>query len=125
MVTLTFLMAGTIDALSCLQVLSSSSHAVGCSLPPPAWLTQGLSRALRTRLGLQLFNYDMICPADQSQEGECLFLVIDINYFPGVDKIPDFESLFVDFLLAACKGEDVEGGLEEQPHALGQQATEH
>lgn len=56
---------------------------------------------LRNRLDLQLFNFDMIQP--QGTSG--VFYVVDINYFPGVDKIRDFESIFVDFLLTACKAE--------------------
>jgi inositol-1,3,4-trisphosphate 5/6-kinase/inositol-tetrakisphosphate 1-kinase len=36
--------------------------------------------------------------------------VIDINYFPGVDKIPDFEHVFVDFLRSAVTGEGERDG---------------
>ncbi|KAK4476962.1 hypothetical protein RD792_016132 [Penstemon davidsonii] len=46
---------------------------------PPRPLLEGLARELRHRLGLQLFNIDMI-----RQKGtKDLFYVIDINYFPG------------------------------------------
>jgi len=38
---------------------------------------------LRRRLGLQLFNFDLICPEEQISPNECLYYVIDINYFPG------------------------------------------
>lgn len=45
------------------------------------------------------------CRPLQSRSGEGLYYVIDINYFPGVDKIPNFEAVFVDFLRSACSGE--------------------
>lgn len=65
---------------------------------PPHSTMHALAGELRQRLGLQLFNFDLICPDDQHCPGECLYYVIDINYFPGVDKIADFEHVFVDFL---------------------------
>ncbi|GFR52555.1 hypothetical protein Agub_g15143 [Astrephomene gubernaculifera] len=72
---------------------------------PPEWVTSALAGTLRDKLGLQLFNFDMICPAEQKSPRERLYYVVDINYFPGVDKIPDFENIFVDFLTATCEGE--------------------
>ncbi|PNH03262.1 hypothetical protein TSOC_010692 [Tetrabaena socialis] len=44
---------------------------------------------------------------------------IDINYFPGVDKIPDFESIFCDFLSATCGGRGEEGADEEGGSGTG------
>ncbi|KAG2444462.1 hypothetical protein HXX76_001214 [Chlamydomonas incerta] len=87
---------------------ASSAHlapAVALSMVPPDWVTSALSGALREKLGLQLFNFDMICPEQQPAEGERLYHVVDVNYFPGVDKLDNFEQLFVDFLKAACEGE--------------------
>lgn len=66
---------------------------------PPEWVTKALAYTLRKRLGMQLFNFDLICPDDEHG----LYYVVDINYFPGVDKIPDFEQRFVDFLRAVCE----------------------
>eukprot|EP00803_Ostreobium_quekettii_P003596 evm.model.scf_580EXC.4 EVM.evm.TU.scf_580EXC.4 scf_580EXC:20934-24793(+) len=89
-----------------LQILPRVSRSGGCmedahlNGSPPDWLTMGLSDVLRKRLGLQLFNFDLICP--KPFQGD--YYVVDINYFPGVDKIRDFERIFVDFLLAACRG---------------------
>ena len=105
-----------------------------------------LATALRERLGLQLFNFDLICPEQDTALGEgggaaasaalggtsgtdvCstsgtggaeeLYYVIDINYFPGVDKIPNFEDAFVDFLLEACTGMGGQSG--DQDHLMGQ-----
>ena len=43
-----------------------AGHA--CGVPePPAWLVEALADELRKRLGLHLFNFDMIRPADPSQ----------------------------------------------------------
>eukprot|EP00775_Hariotina_reticulata_P014719 gene14719-14887_t len=73
-----------------------------------------------------LFNFDLIVPEEQLPHGEAdvagrdgtlssssssqrregaapaLCYVVDINYFPGVDKIPNFEERFVAFLRAAA-----------------------
>ncbi|GIL59909.1 hypothetical protein Vafri_14574 [Volvox africanus] len=82
---------------------------------PPDWVTSSLAGMLRDKLGLQLFNFDMICPADQASSHERLYYVVDINYFPGVDKIPDFERIFVDFLTDACDGESEDANDRDAP----------
>ncbi|KAL3843838.1 hypothetical protein ACJIZ3_001241 [Penstemon smallii] len=62
---------------------------------PPRPLLEGLARELRHCLGLRLFNIDMI-----RQKGtKDLYYVIDINYFPGYGKMPEYEHIFTDFLL--------------------------
>ncbi len=43
---------------------------------PPDWVTSALAGTLRDKLGLQLFNFDMICPADQPEPGERLYYVV-------------------------------------------------
>ncbi|ESR35976.1 hypothetical protein CICLE_v100287892mg, partial [Citrus x clementina] len=63
---------------------------------PPRPLLERLARELRRRLGLQLFNIDMI----REHGMRDVFYVIDINYFPGYGKMPDYEHLFTDFLLS-------------------------
>ena len=73
------------------QLLPTPSGAV-----PPDWVTHRLASILRQRLGLHLFNFDLIRPEGQAAQ----YYVVDINYFPGVDKIPNFEAVFVDFLKA-------------------------
>ncbi|XP_031272239.1 inositol-tetrakisphosphate 1-kinase 1-like [Pistacia vera] len=60
-----------------------------------------LAKALREEMGLNLFNFDLI------RDGES-FLVIDINYFPGYEKLPDFESVMTDFLLDVVEKKNVE-----------------
>lgn len=63
-----------------------------------------LGKGLREAMGLNLFNFDLI------RDGrDCnTFLVIDINYFPGYEKMPDFESVLTDFLLEVVKKKNVE-----------------
>ncbi|XP_039035248.1 inositol-tetrakisphosphate 1-kinase 2-like isoform X2 [Hibiscus syriacus] len=66
---------------------------------PPLPLLERLSKELRHRLGLRLFNIDMI----REHGTRDIFYVIDINYFPGYGKIPDYEAIFTDFLLTFMK----------------------
>jgi inositol-1,3,4-trisphosphate 5/6-kinase/inositol-tetrakisphosphate 1-kinase len=56
---------------------------------------------------MHLFNFDLLRVEPGTDVGSCgesLYFVIDINYFPGVDKIPHFEEKFVQFLQSACRG---------------------
>ncbi|XP_021754659.1 inositol-tetrakisphosphate 1-kinase 3-like isoform X1 [Chenopodium quinoa] len=66
---------------------------------PPRPLLEKLARELRRRLGLQLFNLDMIREYGTRNN----FYVIDINYFPGYGKMPEYEHIFTDFLLNVVK----------------------
>uniref|UniRef100_A0A1J3H810 Inositol-tetrakisphosphate 1-kinase 3 n=1 Tax=Noccaea caerulescens TaxID=107243 RepID=A0A1J3H810_NOCCA len=61
-------------------------------LPPKPFL-EALVKELRSLLGLRLFNIDMI----REHGSKNVFYVIDINYFPGYGKMPDYEQVFVDF----------------------------
>ncbi|KAK9868299.1 hypothetical protein WJX84_009842 [Apatococcus fuscideae] len=69
---------------------------------PPHWLVEGLAQELRHRLHLHLFNFDLIRPRRHpvhgAQHRTSDYLVIDINYFPGYEKLPGYESMMVDFL---------------------------
>ena len=92
---------------------SAAALAAAASMPsplgdlPPAWFTDRLAGELRRRLGMDLFNFDLLRIEEPPQEQqktpppasggvsppkEVLFYVIDINYFPGVDKIAMFEE---------------------------------
>ncbi|CAL5383914.1 unnamed protein product [Camellia sinensis] len=62
---------------------------------PPRPLLERLARELRRRLGLRLFNLDII----REHGTQDRFYVIDINYFPGYGKMPGYEHIFTDFLL--------------------------
>ncbi|KAI3685840.1 hypothetical protein L6452_35100 [Arctium lappa] len=66
---------------------------------PPRALLERLARELRRRLGLHLFNLDMI----REHGTRDRFYVIDINYFPGYGKMPEYEHIFTDFLLNLAK----------------------
>ncbi|KAL5560922.1 hypothetical protein UlMin_030669 [Ulmus minor] len=61
---------------------------------PPRPLLEKLAKELRCRMGLRLFNIDMIREHGTSD----VFYVIDINYFPGYGKMPEYEHIFTDFL---------------------------
>lgn len=41
------------------------------------------------------------------------YMVIDINYFPGFEKLPNYENLMVEFLLTLLNGHSL-----EEPHNL-------
>lgn len=63
---------------------------------PPRPLLERLAKGLRYRLGLRLFNLDIIREHGTRDQ----FYVIDINYFPGYGKMPEYEHIFTDFLLS-------------------------
>ncbi|KAJ8640786.1 hypothetical protein MRB53_017480 [Persea americana] len=67
---------------------------------PPRPLLERLARELRRRLGLRLFNIDIIRELGTRDR----FYVIDINYFPGYGKMPEYEHIFTDFLLSLVQG---------------------
>jgi len=63
-------------------------------LEPSAAFVHALAMGLQASLGLQLFNFDLIRVNGQQDR----FLVVDINYFPGIAKMPGYEHVFADFL---------------------------
>ncbi|PON68321.1 Inositol-tetrakisphosphate 1-kinase [Parasponia andersonii] len=67
---------------------------------PPRPLLERLAKELRRRLGLRLFNLDIIREHGTRDQ----FYVIDINYFPGYGKMPEYEHIFTDFLLSLAQG---------------------
>ncbi|KAK4434278.1 Inositol-tetrakisphosphate 1-kinase [Sesamum alatum] len=66
---------------------------------PPRPLLERLARELRRRLGLRLFNLDII----REHGTQDNYYVIDINYFPGYGKMPEYEQIFTDFLLSLAQ----------------------
>ncbi|XVE70270.1 hypothetical protein DITRI_Ditri10aG0059000 [Diplodiscus trichospermus] len=66
---------------------------------PPRPLLERLAKGLRRRLGLRLFNLDIIREHGIRDH----FYVIDINYFPGYGKMPGYEYIFTDFLLSLAQ----------------------
>lgn len=71
------------------------ADAVDIAEMPPQSLIAELASGLRERLGLNLFNVDVIRDGKNPRR----YLVIDINYFPGYAKLPSFEPFFTNFLL--------------------------
>eukprot|EP00250_Pteridium_aquilinum_P013143 c21157_g2_i1 orf=88-1344(+) len=82
------------------RVSSAAASADGADLDPnvkelpPKEMLEALARELRCRLGLSLFNLDMIREGGRGSH----FYVIDINYFPGYGKMPEYEKVFTEFL---------------------------
>lgn len=62
--------------------------------PPDEGFIRTLALGLRDNLKLQMFNFDMIRAGGDSDE----YLVVDINYFPGIAKMPGYSDTFCDFL---------------------------
>jgi hypothetical protein len=95
------------DCLAVISPLIIQVEFCDAELPPPE-LLDCLSKELRRRLGLRLFNLDIIREGGAGNR----YYVIDINYFPGYGKMPDYEFVFTDFLLslARSKGQLVVGG---------------
>ena len=63
---------------------------------PGGAVVQALASALRAALDLQLFNFDLIRVTGERDR----FLVVDINYFPGIAKMPGYTAVFSAFLAA-------------------------
>lgn len=78
---------------------------------PDLGFVEEVARAMREEMGLNLFNFDVI---RDDRDGN-RYLVIDINYFPGYAKMPDYESLLTRFFLDVVgkgSGEDIIGNIE-------------
>lgn len=66
---------------------------------PSRPLLERFAKELRRRLGLRLFNLDIIREYGTRDH----YYVIDINYFPGYGKMPEYEHIFTDFLLSLAQ----------------------
>ncbi|KAJ9180918.1 hypothetical protein P3X46_009105 [Hevea brasiliensis] len=62
---------------------------------PPLGFLEEIARAMRQETRLNLFNFDVMRDAKDGNR----YLVIDINYFPGYAKMPNYESVLTDFFL--------------------------
>ena len=106
--------------------ISGVEKLVEAAEMPPSEFVTALANGLREAMGLRLFNFDLI---RDSRDGNRYF-VIDINYFPGFAKMPDYESVFVDFFcdvveekrrnveLEAKENQEVRGGEIEESKKL-------
>ncbi|GAB2272810.1 hypothetical protein Dimus_007630 [Dionaea muscipula] len=68
-------------------------HLDDCEMPPQRFIMD-IARGLREAMKLNLFNFDVIRDTRFGNR----YLVIDINYFPGYEKMPLYETVFTDFL---------------------------
>lgn len=68
------------------------SSKVQMLMPSPD-AVQSIAAKLRQKLGLQLFNFDLI--RDNADWNH--YYVVDINYFPGYAKVPNYETVLCDF----------------------------
>ncbi|CAK7327850.1 unnamed protein product [Dovyalis caffra] len=86
---------------------------------PAVDFVEEVAKAVKEETGINLFNFDLIRDARDANR----YLVIDINYFPGFEKIPNYESLFMGFLLDIVgknkSGGDRENGKQDQ-HGKGE-----
>ncbi|WCJ27778.1 Inositol-tetrakisphosphate 1-kinase 1 [Euphorbia peplus] len=76
---------------------------------PPLGFVEDIARAMKVETGLNLFNFDVIRDANDGNR----YLVIDINYFPGYAKMPNYETILTDFFLDILKKESKEVPAEE------------
>lgn len=67
-------------------------HLESAELPPLSLINE-IAKGLRRATKLHLFNFDVIRDAKVGNR----YLVVDINYFPGYAKMPNYETVLVDF----------------------------
>ncbi|XP_073131177.1 inositol-tetrakisphosphate 1-kinase 1 [Henckelia pumila] len=67
-------------------------------MPPSSFLNE-VATGLRQALRLNLFNFDMI----RDSRIDDRYLIIDVNYFPGYAKMPDYEKILTYFFLDLLK----------------------
>ncbi|KAJ1296115.1 hypothetical protein BS78_01G274300 [Paspalum vaginatum] len=82
--------------------------------PPAAFINQ-IAAGLRRALGLQLFNFDMIRDVRTGDR----YLVIDINYFPGYAKMPEYETVLTDFFWEMVCKDGVGVDVDDQREVKG------
>ena len=80
---------------------------------PPLGFVEEIARAMREETGLNLFNFDVIRDAKNGNR----YFVIDINYFPGYAKMPNYESVLTDFFLDLVRDKEnrevISGNVED------------
>ncbi|KAI3764253.1 hypothetical protein L2E82_14259 [Cichorium intybus] len=87
---------------------SNNNSEEKLDMPAPEFLVE-VAKGLRQALGLHLFNFDMI--RDDKRDG---YLVIDINYFPGYEKLPSYETVMTDFFLNIKKSQDLKKTMKKE-----------
>lgn len=82
-----------ISNMTMTQDSKDKMHLEGVEMPPECFVME-IARGLRSSIGLNLFNFDMIRDGKVGNH----YLVIDINYFPGYEKLPGYETVLTDFM---------------------------
>ncbi|KAI3967939.1 hypothetical protein MKX01_027122 [Papaver californicum] len=73
--------------------MSNEAMRIENAVMPPDSLVTEIARGLRQATGLHLINFDVIMDSRIDNH----YLVIDINYAPGYEKMPSYESVLTDF----------------------------
>lgn len=73
----------------------SFAELIEKAVMPPLKFVTDVANQLRDALKLHLFNFDMI----RDEKVGNRYLVIDINYFPGYAKMPNYETMMTAFFL--------------------------
>ncbi|KAI3902987.1 hypothetical protein MKW92_024214 [Papaver armeniacum] len=83
---------------------------------PPDSLVTDIARGLGHAMGLHLFNFDVIRDFRIGNH----YVVIDINYFPGYEKMPCYESVLTDFFcdLSQRKQNSLSEGMKKEEESL-------
>ncbi|KAK6947401.1 Inositol-tetrakisphosphate 1-kinase, N-terminal [Dillenia turbinata] len=67
-------------------------HLEDAEMPPQSLINE-ISKGLREAMNLHLFNFDVIRDSSVGNQ----YLIIDINYFPGYAKMPQYETILTNF----------------------------
>eukprot|EP00271_Cylindrocystis_brebissonii_P009617 TRINITY_DN2464_c0_g1_i1.p1 TRINITY_DN2464_c0_g1~~TRINITY_DN2464_c0_g1_i1.p1 ORF type:complete len:537 (-),score=121.55 TRINITY_DN2464_c0_g1_i1:362-1972(-) len=82
-----------LNRISNVHLADAELDSRGVADPSPE-LMQKLGLELKKRLGLRAFNVDILREGGTQDS----YIIVDINYMPGYEKLPDFTSIFVDFI---------------------------
>ena len=85
------------DATSPSNKDASASTSATTVLPPKDAVLREIGLSLHAKLGLDLFNFDLI----RDKENPATLLIVDINYLPGISKMPGYVDHFTNFLVSS------------------------
>ncbi|XP_074359746.1 inositol-tetrakisphosphate 1-kinase 1-like [Apium graveolens] len=85
--------SGNLMPFSQISNLGPRGKNIGEVDMPAMSFVEDVGQGLRRALNLNLFNFDLIRDSEEKDR----YFVIDINYFPGYEKLPSYESLLTDF----------------------------
>ncbi|KAI3952582.1 hypothetical protein MKW98_015811 [Papaver atlanticum] len=73
--------------------MSNEERRIEEAVMPPDSFISRIASGLRQATGLHLMNFDLIRDSRISNH----YLILDINYAPGFEKMPSYESVLTDF----------------------------